>query len=47
MPTISATVKFKTYVSESETKGSIPYAVIRSRIHDARDIFIVDYEIEK
>ncbi len=46
MPTISATVKFKTYVSENDAKGLNPYAVIKSRINNARDIWVVDFEVE-
>ncbi len=46
MPTIEATVQFKTYVSDSDTKGSRPYDIIKSRIHDARDISVTEFRIE-
>lgn len=45
MPTIEATVSFKTYVYDSETKGLGPYDAIKSRISNARHIQILDFKI--
>lgn len=45
MPTLEATVKFKTFVTDKQTLGSIPYNVIKSRISDAREIQVIDYKV--
>lgn len=45
MPTLEATVKFKTYVTAGQTLGSIPHDVIKSRISNAREIQIIDYKV--
>jgi len=45
MPTIEATVSFRTYVNENETKGLGPYNAIKSRISSARQIQIIDFKI--
>lgn len=45
MPTIEATVSFKTYVSDNETKGLGPYNAIKSRISNARHIQVIDFKI--
>jgi hypothetical protein len=45
MPTIEATVSFKTFVNDNQTKGLGPYNAIKSRISNARDIDIIDFKI--
>lgn len=45
MPTIEATVSFKTFINDSETKGLGPYNAIKSRISKAREIEIIDFKI--
>ena len=45
MPTIEATVNFKTYVYSNETKGLGPYNAIKSRISNAREIQILNFKI--
>lgn len=45
MPTIEATVSFKTFVNDSQTKGLGPYDAIKSRISSARHIQIINFKI--
>jgi hypothetical protein len=45
MPTIEATVSFRTSVNGSETKGLGPYNAIKSRISKAREIEIIYFKI--
>ena len=45
MTTLEATVKFKTYVTDGQTLGSIPYDVIKSRISNAREIQVINYKV--
>lgn len=45
MPTLEATVRFKTYVTDKQTLGSIPYDVIKSRISDARHIEVLEFKV--
>jgi len=45
MPTIEATVSFKTYVNDIETKGLGSYNAIKSHISSAKNIQIIDFKI--
>ena len=43
MPTIEATVSFKTYVYDNETKGLGPFNAIKFRISNARHTQVLDF----
>jgi len=47
MPTIQATVKFKTYVTDSQLHGHSLYTILKSRVVDAREISVVEYKVEE